>query len=127
MARTLLMMLLAALLVVPAHLAQADPPRTNLIQAKPQYLEATHVPSANQAQAYPAAPTPAEPMYVFWILGKLISYPIDTVESYVTKIREDWKAKPVPASATTGPNPFETRRLGQIPPAPPIERGAGSR
>lgn len=126
MARPLLILLVVSLLLVSLCPAQAETGKGNLIPVRPQYLEATHVPQQAQgdAQAYPPGPTPAEQLYVFWILGKIISYPVDTLEAYVGKLREDWRAKPVPASAQVGPNPFEARNLGQIPPAPPVLSGS---
>jgi len=128
-ARPLLIVLFVCFFIVSAHVAQADPPKNNLIPALPQYLEATHAPAdgPNNDRVYPPEPTPSEQMYVFWILGKVISYPVDTVEAYVTRLREEWRAKPVPAAAVVGPNPFETRRLGQIPPAPPVVSGSRGR
>jgi hypothetical protein len=66
-------------------------------------------------------------MYVFWIVGKILSFPVDTLESYVSRLREQWTAKAVPAAAPAGPNPFEKRNIGQIPPAPPVVFDAGSR
>jgi hypothetical protein len=128
--RPLLIVLLVAVLVVPAYFAQAEPPKNNLIQAKPEYLEAAHVPTVepNTDPLYPPSPTPSEQMYVFWIMGKILSFPVDTLESYVTRLRGEWNAKAVavPASAPAQPNPFEKRHIGQIPPAPPVVLGAGS-
>ncbi len=128
MPRPLLTVILVAMLMVPAHFAQAEPPNNNLISAKPAYLEATHVPSAdtNPDPLYPPPPTPSEQMYVFWVVGKILSFPVDTVESYVTKLRGEWRTKAVPAAAPAQPNPFETRHIGQIPPAPPVVLGAGN-
>ena len=129
MARPLLMVFLASLLIVFAEVALADSARTNLIPARPQYMEAAHVPSGDlkKTQFNPPAPTPSEQLYVFWILGKLISYPVDAMESYVASLREQWRAKPVPAAASSAPNPFEERRFGQVPPAPPVVLGPRGR
>ncbi len=73
-------------------------------------------------------PTPREQMYVFWVLGKVLSYPVDKVESYVTRMFKGPFPTPVvkPASATAGYNPFEARSFSEIPPAPPARGGAAA-
>ena len=73
-------------------------------------------------------PTPREQMYVFWVLGKVLSYPVDKVESYVTRMFKGPFPTPVvkPAAATAGYNPFEARSFSEIPPAPPALGGAAA-
>ena len=48
-------------------------------------------------------PTPREQMYVFWLIGKVLSYPVDSVESYVTGLLNGPLPGPVaqPASANS--------------------------
>jgi hypothetical protein len=120
--RFLLILLFIAFWIVPGLVAAADTPGKNLIPVKPSYEEAVAGPSSDVGQddMSPPPATPAEQLYVFWFLGKVLSYPVDMLEAYVTKVRTDWQAKPVPAAAPAGPNPFETRSLGQVPPAPPV-------
>jgi hypothetical protein len=93
--------------------------------------DATVVASSQPATAQPIpprTPTPREQMYVFWILGKVLSYPVDKVESYVNDLLKKPLPGPVvkPASATPGYNPFEARSFSEIPPAPPARRGAAA-
>ncbi len=98
---------------------------SRLIQVKPSYAESSYKP-AEQIQGETGysytAPSPRDQMYVFWILGKMLSYPIDKVEDFITsRIRSRETPKPVaaPALATARPNPFDSVNLREIPPAPP--------
>lgn len=98
---------------------------SKLIQVKPSYSESSYQP-AEQIQgetgyAY-TPPNPRDQMYVFWILGKMLSYPIDRVEDFISsKLRSSETPKPVaaPAVATSRPNPFDSVNFREIPPAPP--------
>jgi hypothetical protein len=67
-------------------------------------------------------------MYVFWILGKILSYPVDQAESYMSALIRRLRTGPAgtPASASSGPNPFDTIESREIPPAPPALSGPDS-
>jgi len=124
MTKTLALLSLVILLAVSVCFGQSQNSDKKLIQVKPAYSEAPPEPQP-QVEIDPYAPTPPRPrdqLYVFWILGKLISYPVDTVESYIHKIRSDRKREgaPVPASAGSDRNPFNSVNWREIPPAPPV-------
>lgn len=126
MRTTLSLVLLGLLLIVPICLAQADEAHKNLITVKPGYQQATYVPQHDQSvvdPTMPPPPTPREQMYVFWILGKMLSYPVDKAESYVYNFINKPKPKvhssTTPATASTAPNPFASVSWTDIPPAPP--------
>ena len=113
-------------------LAESKSPK--LIVVKPAYSQ-----SANEKQnegpvntdAQYANPSPREQLYLFWLLGKIISYPIDNIESYVTKKLYSVEIpKLVPAAATnTRPSvsPFDSLNRREIPPAPPVQDGTNPR
>jgi hypothetical protein len=126
MSKALLTAFLILLWTASLCLAQAENAGKKLIQVKPGYHEATYVPQAEQPAAdptMPPPPTPREQMYVFWILGKMLSYPIDKAESYVYSFAKKSKPQPdgapIPATATATPNPFSSVNWSEIPPAPP--------
>jgi hypothetical protein len=127
----LLFFSLTLLWIAPAGLAQAENTGKKLIPVKPSYHEATYVPQAEQPAAdptMPPPPTPREQMYVFWILGKMLSYPIDKAESYVYSFKRKPKPQvegaPTPATASATPNPFSSVNWNEIPPAPPASGAA---
>lgn len=98
-----------------------------LISVKPAYDQASSVPqnsspAPNLDTQYPD-PSPRDQLYIFWLFGKIISYPIDKVESYVTKkITSPEKPKVVPAAApASASNPFDSINWREIPPAPPVQ------
>jgi hypothetical protein len=69
----------------------------------------------------PPAPTPRDQFYVFWFLGRMISYPIDKLESFI--FSKTWRLSPgtpVPASAGPNSSPFDSLNHKEIPPAPPV-------
>ncbi|MBI5570325.1 MAG: hypothetical protein HY914_10310 [Desulfomonile tiedjei] len=102
--------------------SQAEDQRRNLVPAK----RAAEIDAQAVQQARPATangqPTAADQLYVFWALGKLISYPFDAADAYIQRYREgsDSDARAVPAAAPGASNPFDAVKLGQIPPAPPV-------
>ncbi|MGB6063198.1 MAG: hypothetical protein WBG50_00200 [Desulfomonilaceae bacterium] len=124
MRTTLSIVLLCLVLIAPVSLAQAEETHKNLITVKPSYHEATYVPQQDQSvvdPTMPPPPTPREQMYVFWILGKMLSYPIDKAESYIYSFVNRPKAKAqAPATTSTTPNPFASVSWSEIPPAPPV-------
>jgi hypothetical protein len=131
MTKTLALLSVVILLAVSVCFGQSQNSDKKLIQVKPAYSEATPEPQP-QAQIDPYAPAPPRPrdqLYVFWILGKLISYPIDKVESYIYKIRSDRNREgaPVPASAGSDRNPFSSVNWREIPPAPPVAGAVADR
>jgi|GEM_PF-1809981 len=97
---------------------------SGLIPVKPSYTEAAYTPSkateVTDSEAT-ATPSPRDQMYVFWILGKMLSYPVDKVESFVlSKLkRNNDSALPAPAGVSSQPNPFQSINWREIPPAPP--------
>ncbi len=111
--------------VVDCSLAQDKNPK--LIAVKPAYDQASNTPQnsepAPNLQAQYDDPAPRDQLYVFWLLGRLISYPIDKVESYVSKkLYPVERPKAVPAAASGSvPSPFESINRREIPPAPPVE------
>ncbi|MEJ2716110.1 MAG: hypothetical protein P8182_03080 [Deltaproteobacteria bacterium] len=106
-------------------LGAAEKGENNLIPVKPSYQEASYVPDAKRpASNSPyvrSGPTPREQMYVFWIFGKVLSYPIDRAESFIRGMLTRSPAKPaaVPAGVKARPDPFQSADLREIPPAPP--------
>ena len=132
MRTSLLVVLVCSLLIVPVCLAQAEEAHKNLITVKPSYHDATYVPQREQPvvdPTVPPPPTPREQMYVFWILGKMLSYPIDKAESciygYINRSKEKTHARVAPAAASTAPNPFASVSWSEIPPAPPVSGHGG--
>lgn len=124
MAKIIAVLALTLLLAVSVCFGQSQNSEKKLIQVKPDYSEVVPEPQP-QAQIDPYAPPPPRPrdqLYVFWILGRLINYPIDKVESYIYKIRSERKrdGTPVPASAGSDRNPFNSLNWREIPPAAPI-------
>ncbi|MFH0960882.1 MAG: hypothetical protein V1897_19530, partial [Pseudomonadota bacterium] len=71
-----------------------------------------------------AAPAPRDQLYVFWILGRVISYPIDKLESYISgKFNSVKQPKPIPAAAPGQvSSPFDSLHRREIPPAPPVDQ-----
>jgi hypothetical protein len=129
MAKTLLFLLLTMCWAASACFGQAQREEKKLIQVKPSYHEASYVPPAGDQPAdsvSPLPPTPREQMYIFWILGKMLSFPIDKTESFIreriNRITKGPEVKPAAASATA--NPFSSVNWKEIPPAPPA-RAAG--
>jgi hypothetical protein len=125
MARIFLALFLAILWLATAGLSQAGS-RNNLIPVKPGFESSTPVPTPTNADG-PELPKPADQLYVFWYLGQIISYPIDTAEayirSYIAKLREPPQPTAVPASSPPLPNPFDSVQWRSIPPAPPVAGG----
>lgn len=98
---------------------------SKLIPVKPSYSESSYKPSeeiqGETGYSY-TAPSPRDQMYIFWILGKMLSYPVDKVEDFISsRLRSRESPKPVvaPAVATHRPNPFDSVNFREIPPAPP--------
>jgi len=71
-------------------------------------------------------------MYVFWIVGKILSYPVDKVEAFITGKLQSFQ-KPIlrpasaPASEVQAVNPFDAVDTSEIPPAPPALGGAAAK
>jgi hypothetical protein len=124
MAKFVALLALTLLFATSVCFGEAQKSEKKLIQVKPAYSEAPAEPQA-QVEIDPYAPVPPRPrdqLYVFWILGRLISYPIDKAESYIYKIRSEWKREGTPVPAAAGPdrNPFHAVNSREIPPAPPV-------
>jgi len=118
MTKSSILVLIVALMTV--SVCFAEPAEKKLIPVRPSYQEAAYVPQ--KAEAEDDLPTPRDQMYVFWILGKVLSYPIDKAEEYVDSFIRNRRIKAVPASSpaqATGSNPFSSANWKEIPPAPP--------
>jgi hypothetical protein len=106
----------------------AENKRAQLIPVKPPTIEAPssvqNVDSGMNSDTQYADPAPRDQLYVFWILGKVISYPIDKIESYISRrINSVQQPKAVPAAAPGRVyNPFDSLNWREIPPAPPVEQ-----
>ncbi len=87
-----------------------------LIPVRPSYQEAAYTPGAD---AEYTGPKPKDQMYVFWLLGRIISYPVDQAESYVRGLISGPTVKP--AAAPRPPDPFADVDKREIPPAPPVK------
>jgi len=127
MAKPTVMLVVFALFVSATCVCRAEQAEKKLIPVTPAYGETSTVPTPAPAPAAldpqsPPLPTPRDQMYVFWLLGQVLSYPIDKAESFVRARLKDFSSRPVakPASAPAGENPFEAVQMREIPPAPPI-------
>jgi hypothetical protein len=126
MTKIIAMLILFTLWVTPYCCELAKAADGNLIPVKPSYSEATYTPQSTDdsenSGIFPS-PTPRDQMYIFWILGKVLSYPIDKTESFImSKIRRpQGNAVATPASAANAPNPFTQVNWREIPPAPPAQ------
>lgn len=123
MFRSALICLLIVLAIAGTCLAEPSNKPANLIPVRaPEAESPSAVAEEQQPSLDPNAavkPSPSEQMYVFWLVGKMLSYPVDTMEAYVRDFMKRSQPKVVPASA--GPdNPFENRDWSQIPPTPPV-------
>jgi hypothetical protein len=126
MARSVAVLAVLALFGATVCFGQAGSSDKKLIQVKPDYSEPVAYPQPEpQLDPYaPIQPRPRDQLYVFWILGRVISYPIDKVEAYLTNMKFDRKkdGSPVPASAGPEANPFNAVNWREIPPAPPVSK-----
>jgi hypothetical protein len=126
MVRIVLVFLLAIVWLATACFAQAGQTQNNLIPVKPGFDNPTSVPPPTNSDG-PELPKPSDQLYVFWYLGQIISYPIDTAEtyirSYIAKLRQPPQPVAVPASSTPMVNPFDSVKWNAIPPAPPVAGG----
>jgi hypothetical protein len=120
MARTFLILLFAFLWLTTVAFAQQGKPEKNLIPVTPATEESVSGKQQAGSSAGPNAPTPSEQMYVFWYLGRIISYPVDTVEAYIKSWMTAPKPVAVPASGSSASNPFDSVKWRAIPPAPPV-------
>lgn len=117
-----IMVMGSCLLALPMHcLAESG-----LIPVKPSYAEASYTLSkTTDTPDIEAAstPSPKDQMYVFWILGKMLSYPVDKVESFIVSKMKRYSdsVAPSPAGASAQPNPFQSINWREIPPAPPAK------
>jgi hypothetical protein len=102
---------------------------SGLIRVEPSHHEALSAPNPNkpdEASNVLGTPTPREQMYVFWLLGKALSYPVDRIESYIMLKLKRGSKKQAPINVSSVPNPFEAADMSQIPPAPPVIMGAAA-
>lgn len=123
MSRWLLIVVTIILALSSVLSSQAENQRRNLVPVKPAtQIDNEAAEQARSAAARQGQPTAADQLYVFWVIGKLISYPFDAADAYIQRFREgaDDDARAVPAAAPGASNPFDAVKLGQIPPAPPV-------
>jgi hypothetical protein len=122
------MLLLAAACVNLGALCYAQPPDSKLIRVQSDLNAPSQATASTEDPSAETMPTPREQMYVFWILGKILSYPVDTADSYISGLWRRWQSRPVvqPASAPAIPNPFDSMGDRHIPPAPPVTSGSGA-
>jgi hypothetical protein len=125
----------AAMLVImalgPVLSLSADEPAKKLIAVRPNFHEAENVPDGRQAVDFESEqrfPTPREQMYVFWLVGRVLSYPVDKAESAVRGWLEKRKGRAAnaPAQLEDGRNPFDSVDFGALPPAAPALAGAAA-
>jgi hypothetical protein len=126
MIKTIAIIIIAILWLTSACFGQTGKAQNNLIPVKPGYDDTVSgSPPVNTDDS--GLPKPSDQLYVFWYLGKIISYPIDTAEAYITsyiaKLRQPAQPVAVPASSTPLSNPFDSVKWNAIPPAPPAVSG----
>jgi len=131
MARILLVLLLVGSWFACVCFDRAAMATEQLIPVKPAYAEAAPESQPSKSSAENEAlpePTPRDQMYLFWLLGKIISYPVDKAEYFVKNQIKRVQNRPIatPASAPVSPNPFESVNYREIPPAPPVNSGVGA-
>jgi hypothetical protein len=119
MARIFVLSILLTLFIALAAYGQTGKGAGDLIPVEPVYSEAAAANEQLQTNggAFPQ-PSPRDQLYVFWFLGKMLSYPVDKIEAYIQSKLNQPKA--VPASAPSGANPFDSVNWREIPPAPPV-------
>ncbi len=125
MRKVSLVVVLISVLVAAPLFGDSGKGATDLIKVTPSYHKASYVPGTNRPNPNPVnppAPRPKDQMYVFWLLGKALSYPIDKTESYISGLRAKAAAKTTaePAVAPAAHNPFKSLSIQEIPPAPPV-------
>ncbi len=123
MVRIVAILVLVIVYLTTPCFGQAGKTQNSLIPVKSELDSPTSgVPSTNSDD--PGLPKPSDQLYVFWYLGRIISYPIDTAEAYITssiaKLRQAPSPVAVPASSPPLPNPFDSVKWKAIPPAPPV-------
>ncbi len=131
MPKICVILLLLIFCSVSQCLGEAKTGDTILIRITPSAQQPAPAPQAQQAvsqQTDPRSPTPREQLYVFWIVGRMLSYPLDRAESYVRSKLQRLSREPVavPAASSSQPNPFDAARQSEIPPAPPAMHGAAA-
>jgi hypothetical protein len=119
------------LIVFFAGVTYAERTETGLIRVEPRFKEASYRPDARAKGAAtrygrphfrvedPPPPAPKDQLYVFWLLGKVISYPVDKVESLIFR-SDKIKGDHVPGPVIVNTNPFKKLNESEIPPAPPV-------
>ncbi len=113
MAKTSLIVVLSILCGTAACFAQSA--EKKLIPVRPSYQEAAY--TAQSESAADELPSPRDQMYVFWILGRVLSYPFDKAESLIDSWKQKRKAPSAPAAvpaAASGPKPFTSATWEQI-------------
>ncbi len=126
MTKTIVTIIVVILWLTTACFGQTGKAQNNLIQVKPENNEAiSGSPQGNPDDS--GLPKPSDQLYVFWYLGRIISYPIDTAEAYITsyiaRLRQPAQPVAVPASSSPLSNPFDSVKWKAIPPAPPVVSG----
>ncbi len=129
MKKAILVLSILTLVFLFAIYSAAENRSPKLIAVKPAVTQTSQQPQNIEPAAglngqYPD-PTPRDQLYVFWLFGKIISYPIDKVESYISrKLYSVEKPQLVPAAASApsaSSSPFDSLNRREIPPAPPVQ------
>jgi len=137
MTRIGLVLVCVGLVIAFAAPAGAQQSQDGRIRVKPAYQEAAYVPQQHARQdeaatAGPPPPSPRDQMYVFWLVGKILSYPVDKMEAFIASKWQNFQ-KPAlrpasaPASEVQAVNPFDAIDTSEIPPAPPALGGAAAK
>ncbi len=129
MKKAILILSILTLVFLFAIYSAAENRSPKLIAVRPAVTQTSQQPQ-NSGPApelygqYPD-PTPRDQLYVFWLFGKIISYPVDKIESYVSKkLYSVEKPQLVPAAASAPgvvSSPFDSINRREIPPAPPVQ------
>ncbi len=119
MIRTGVILGLAIILAAGQALGRNNSDEGPLIPVLPGYQEASYEgPDPVSENAEPTPPSPQDQLYVFWLLGQVISYPVDKVEALVTRLME--RKQPARNNPPYEFNPFAATARMQVPPAPPV-------
>jgi hypothetical protein len=126
MAKIGVLLLLIFVLAGSSGLGQDTAAGKKLIPVRPTYQEASYLPpggSSAPAASASTYPTPKDQLYVFWILGRILSYPVDKTEAYLQSLLEKPRVKAAAPTVTETRDPFVRLDVRQIPPAPPALGG----
>lgn len=95
----------------------------HLIRVKRADAEVQSTTQSNPEQSASGVvePTPRDQMYVFWILGRMISYPFDKAEAVITNFKNKRAAAAERKKLSDSGGPTSIH-WNEIPPAPPARQ-----